>query len=104
MKRMNLLQTYKPLAALLLIAAMSGSAFAHDDRDNGHDKDKGSSHHNNGGHGHGNGGHDHDNDPPPPPADPNAIIWNKVQSTVWWPKNNTVGDHWTAFNTPTNNK
>jgi hypothetical protein len=84
-------------------AAMSGGAYAGND----HDKGKNSSHHDDRGH------HDHDDDddhhhgpppPPPPPVDPNAIIWHKVSSTVFWPANNTVGDHWTAFNTPTNNK
>ena len=98
MKRMNLLQKYKPLAALLLTAAMTCSAFAHDDHGRGHDKDKGHSHHDNGGH------HGHHGPPSPPPTDPNALVWYQVKSTVWWPKENTVGDHWTAFNTPTNNK
>jgi hypothetical protein len=41
---------------------------------------------------------DHDN------GNPQKIIWHQAKSSVYWPEHNTVGDHWTAFNTPTNNK
>ncbi|ACK50262.1 amidohydrolase 2 [Methylocella silvestris BL2] len=96
---MGPLQKYTALMALLLFAAPSGSALAQVREDRGHPSEHG----------------------PPYQAlrfpedygrkdatvkldDGTKISWYVLDSTILWPRDNTVGDAWTSFNTPTNNK
>jgi Family of unknown function (DUF6282) len=102
---MNHMQKCGPLAALLLVAAMSGSALAHGSSHHGsshHGSSKHKSHNHISKHHH---SHHHGHKPNSTSIeldDGSRLFWYEVKSSVWWPKDNTVGDHWSAYNTETN--